>query len=75
LIQELRSILGKRDCQSDSFITRAKSVKHADETEVLIQHVRILVEDLLHENQSQRNEIFYLRNLIEDPGDDYYEQL
>ena len=65
LLRELRDILSKLDCESDSTLTRAKSVKHNDEEEVLLQHIRILIEDLKHDNNSLRNENFEMRRLLE----------
>jgi hypothetical protein len=68
IVNELRAILAKLDCESDSLITREPSVKHEDEIELLIQHIRILVEELNHENQSLRNELFDVRKFLENDG-------
>jgi len=71
LLSNLRDILQKLDCESDSPLTREKSLKHDDEIEVLIQHIKILVQDLLHDNQSMRNEMFDMQKLLEGRDDTY----
>lgn len=69
LLIELRLILNKLDCDRDSIITREKSIKHDDEVQVLLQHIKILISDLLHDNQALRCELFDIRRSIEDGGD------
>ncbi len=69
ILIELRFILDKLDCDRDSLITREKSSKHDDDIQVLLQHVKILVEDLLHDNQALRCELFDIRRAMEDGGE------
>lgn len=69
ILIELRFILNKLDCDRDSIITREKSSKHDDEVQVLLQHIKILIADLMHDNQALRCELFDMRRVIEDEGD------
>jgi len=72
LLRELREILDKLDCEPDSPITRAKSAKHESEEEVLLQHIRILIENYKHDITSLINENFQMRKLLEGGEDDNY---
>ena len=69
LLIELRFILNKLDCDRDSIITREKSSKHEDDVQVLLQHIKILIEDLLHDNQALRCELFDMRQAMEGGGE------
>lgn len=69
ILIELRFILNKLDCDRDSIITREKSSKHDEEVSLLLSHIRILIQDLLHDNQALRCELFDIRRSIEDGGD------
>ena len=69
IVKKLQGILNKADIDRDSPITRAKSVKHSSQVEVLIQHVEILVAELRHDAEASKRELFQVRNLLE--FDDY----
>lgn len=70
--EELRRILRKMDNDPEVLANRKLSIKHQDETEVLLQHVSVMVEYLLFEVQASRSELFDMRKLIEDNGDLQY---
>ena len=67
IIAALRKILNREDVDSDSIVNRKKSSKHGSDVSVLFQHVELLVADLRFNVQATRNELFQVRNLLEEP--------
>lgn len=62
--EELKRILRKADNDPEILANRKLSGKHTDETELLLQHVSIMVEYLLFDAQMSRSELFDLKRLI-----------
>lgn len=67
VVAALRKILNREDVDSDSIVNRKKSSKHESDVSVLLQHVSLLVADLRFNVQATRNELFQVRNLLEEP--------
>ncbi|KKN91225.1 hypothetical protein LCGC14_0220930 [marine sediment metagenome] len=62
---KLRAIL----CQADSMsglLSRKRSSKHADDIEVLLEHISLLVADLRFDNAATRNELWQVRDILEE---------
>lgn len=67
IVAALRKILNREDVDSDSIVNRKKSSKHKSDVDVLLQHMSILVADLRFNVQATRNELFHVRQLLEEP--------
>lgn len=66
VIAKLRNILDRDDVETDGFINRKQSSQHDSETEVLLEHVSLLVADLRFNIAATRNELFDVRCLLEE---------
>ena len=64
IIDKLKDILDKVD--SDSLINRKLSPNHNDETELLLEHVSLLVADLRLNSEATIRELFKVRALLEE---------
>lgn len=67
IVAALRKMLNREDVDSDSIVNRKKSSKHDSDVSVLLQHVSLLITDLRFDAQATRNELFQVRNLLEEP--------
>ncbi len=67
--KQLRLILEKEDIDVDNILNRKVSDKHESKIELLMQHLRILIQDLKHDAQSSKNEMFAMRDILEDGGE------
>ncbi len=61
----LRTILDKDDIDKDHPITRNPSSKHGSATQVLLEHLSLLVTDLRFDAECSRRELIEVRNLLE----------
>jgi len=66
IMSQLRVILNKEDVDIDSPVNRKRSAKHESDIEVLLQHVSMLVSYLKFDADSSREELFYVRSLLEE---------
>jgi hypothetical protein len=64
IISKLRAILDRADVDSD-ILSRKVSSKHNDETEILLEHVLLLVVDLRFNTEATIRELFEIRALLE----------
>lgn len=70
----LKQILQKAG-RDPEIINQKLSPKHNnDETELLLEHMSLVVEYLLFDAQASRSELFDMKKLIEDNGDLSYGQ-
>lgn len=69
IVAALRKILNREDVDSDSIVNRKKSSKHDSDVAVLLQHVSLLIADLRFNVQATRNELFQVRNLLEEDSE------
>ncbi len=70
--QQLISILEKEDVDVDNILNRKVSDKHESKIHVLLQHVSVLIQDLKHDAESSKREMFQLRDILEDGGEETY---
>ena len=63
---KLRAILDRADVESDGLISRKRSSKHTSEIEILLEHVSLLVTDLRFDNAATRNELWQVRDVLEE---------
>lgn len=63
---QLREILSRADIEKDGLITRKPSPKHADDIDVLLQHISLLVADLRLDADASRRELFIVRSLLDE---------
>ena len=66
IIAALRKILDREDVEADGLLNRKKSSKHDSDVSVLLQHVSLLITDLRFNVQATRNELFQVRNILEE---------
>jgi len=66
VVAKLRAILSRSDVESDGLINRKASSKHNDDTEVLLEHVSLLVADLRFDAVASRRELHEVRILLEE---------
>lgn len=66
VIAKLRLILDRADVDSDGIINRKMSTQHANEIEVLLEHISLLVLDLRFDSEASRRELFEIRLLLEE---------
>lgn len=66
IAEKLREILNKADIENDGIVNRKKSIQHENEIEVLLEHVSLLVADLRFDAYASRNELFSIRQLLEE---------
>jgi hypothetical protein len=69
LKKKLIKILNKNDIDIDSLITRKLSNKHCSRTEILLEHIGILVQSLIHDNESLRRELKEIKDILEFQND------
>lgn len=62
---KLRNILDNDDVDRDHPITRNPSPKHGSATEVLLEHLSLLVTDLRFDAECSRRELFEVRDILE----------
>lgn len=62
---QLRDILNNEDVERDGILNR-KSSQQSSDAEVLISHLRILIQNLKHDAEASRREVFELRKLLDE---------
>lgn len=63
---QLRQILDKEDLGSEGIVNRQRSSQHSDDTQVLLQHLSILVQYLKLDLSASKKELFDLKNSCKD---------
>jgi len=70
--KQLMSMLEKEDIDVDNILNRKMSDNHKSKIHVLIQHVSVLIQDLKHDAESSKREMFQLRDILEYGGEDIH---
>lgn len=65
ILAKLRTILSRSDIEPDGVLNRKMSSIHTSETEVLLEHISLLVTDLRFDAEATRRELFEVRALLE----------
>jgi len=63
---ELRKLLDGLDIDTDGMLNRKKSREHVSDTQLLLEHLRIYIQDLKFDLFVTRNELFEIRKLLEE---------
>jgi len=63
---ELRKLLDGSDIDPDGMLNRKRSREHTSDTQLLLEHLKIYIEDLKFDLFVTRNELFAARKLLEE---------